>query len=125
MTTPYRFQPFRYVKFRDEMVRVGDGEPPELFRQDIRSEKTLERHTSTLWQIVCGFFEGSVSQLVRYGRVNQAGHSQDVHACAQHAGPRSGAGKLGGRSGVLDALNWRSYSRVHPEEVQESLRMTH
>lgn len=61
---------------KEEIVRVEDDSPLELFKQGIRSKETLDKYTRTLQQITCkileevleGTFEERVQQLVDMGR---------------------------------------------------------
>ena len=61
---------------REDVVRVGDADPLDLFRQGIRAEETLDKYTRTLRQITCkvledvleGTFEERVQQMVSIGK---------------------------------------------------------
>ena len=61
---------------KEEIVRVEDGSPLELFGQGIKSKETLDKYTRTLQQITCkiledvleGTFEERVRQMVTIGR---------------------------------------------------------
>ncbi|MXX21491.1 MAG: integrase [Cenarchaeum sp. SB0661_bin_35] len=61
---------------KEDIVRVEDDSPLELFRQGIKSKVTAEKYTRTLRQILCkilenvltGTFEERVQQLVNMGR---------------------------------------------------------
>ena len=61
---------------REEIVRIKDDSPLELFGQGIKSKETLDKYTRTLQQITCkiledvleGTFEERVQQMVNIGR---------------------------------------------------------
>ena len=61
---------------KEDIVRIEDDSPLELFRQGIKSKVTAEKYTRTLRQILCkilediltGTFEERVQQLVDIGR---------------------------------------------------------
>ena len=61
---------------KDEIVRSGNIQPLQLFRQGIRAEVTRRKYTATLRRILCdiledvfeGDFERRTEQFVRRGR---------------------------------------------------------
>lgn len=61
---------------KEEIVRIKDDSPLELFKQGIKSKETLDKYTRTLQQITCkiledvleGTFEERVQQMVNIGR---------------------------------------------------------
>lgn len=61
---------------KDEIVRVGDDLPLELFKQGIKSKETADKYTQVLKQVACkiledvleGTFEERVQQMVDMGR---------------------------------------------------------
>lgn len=68
---------FLHVKLtRDEIVRVEDDSPLELFKQGIKSKETADKYTQVLKQVTCkiledvleGTFEERVQQMVDIGR---------------------------------------------------------
>ncbi len=68
---------FLHVKItRDEIVRVEDDSPLELFKQGIKSKETADKYTQVLKQVTCkiledvleGTFEERAQQMVDIGR---------------------------------------------------------
>lgn len=68
---------FLHVKLtRDEIVRVEDDSPLELFKQGIKSKETADKYTQVLKQVTCkiledvleGTFEERAQQMVDIGR---------------------------------------------------------
>lgn len=60
----------------EEIVRMEDASPLDLFKQGMKSEETIDKYTRTLKMVTCevfvevlkGSFEERVAQLVKKGR---------------------------------------------------------